>query len=73
MDSSLSVVDRNNSFRYLRIISTLPTQSSSYFITVKKNLPNQPGGLDCCFRKADILTATPIQPPPSRCIVTTDT
>ncbi|KAF1883577.1 hypothetical protein Lal_00043263 [Lupinus albus] len=23
-------VDRNNSFRYLRIISTLPTQSSSY-------------------------------------------
>ncbi|KAF1858624.1 hypothetical protein Lal_00044657 [Lupinus albus] len=29
---SLSV-DRNNSFRYLRIISTLPTQSSSYFIT----------------------------------------
>ncbi|KAF1889957.1 hypothetical protein Lal_00025287 [Lupinus albus] len=24
------IVDRNNSFRYLRIISTLPTQSSSY-------------------------------------------
>ncbi|KAF1862574.1 hypothetical protein Lal_00014114 [Lupinus albus] len=39
MDSSLSVVclfhiDHNNSFRNLRIISTLPTQSSSYFITV---------------------------------------
>ncbi|KAF1888358.1 hypothetical protein Lal_00036230, partial [Lupinus albus] len=27
-------VDRNNSFRNLRIISTTPTQSSSYFITV---------------------------------------
>ncbi|KAF1868221.1 hypothetical protein Lal_00018741, partial [Lupinus albus] len=27
-------VDHNNSFRNLRIISTLPTQSSSYFITV---------------------------------------
>ncbi|KAF1854398.1 hypothetical protein Lal_00044351, partial [Lupinus albus] len=28
--STSTLVDRNNSFRYLRIISTLPTQSSSY-------------------------------------------
>ncbi|KAF1888295.1 hypothetical protein Lal_00043167 [Lupinus albus] len=29
-----NIVDRNNSFRNLRIISTTPSQSSSYFITV---------------------------------------
>ncbi|KAF1892867.1 hypothetical protein Lal_00008057, partial [Lupinus albus] len=31
---AIPLVDRNNSFRNLRIISTTPTQSSSYFITV---------------------------------------
>ncbi|KAF1888904.1 hypothetical protein Lal_00043246, partial [Lupinus albus] len=31
---SFLLVDRNNNFRNLRIISTTPTQSSSYFITV---------------------------------------